>query len=75
VRRAAPTDKRSDPSFIVECWSSTRWLECFRSFAGDFAEAYLVACAESTGIGRIASFDRAIDRAIDRVATIERLEP
>jgi predicted nucleic acid-binding protein len=37
----------------------------------DFAEAYLVACAESTGVGKIASFDR----SIDRVDTIERTEP
>ena len=37
----------------------------------DFAEAYLVACAESTGIGRVASFDR----TIDRVKTVERIEP
>lgn len=35
------------------------------------AEAYLVACAESTGVGRVASFDR----AIDRVDTVERIEP
>jgi predicted nucleic acid-binding protein len=37
----------------------------------DFAEAYLVACAESTGVGRIASFDR----SIDRIGTVERVEP
>ena len=37
----------------------------------DFAEAYLVACAESTGVGKIASFDR----SIDRIDTIERIEP
>lgn len=37
----------------------------------DFAEAYLVACAESTGVGKVASFDR----SIDRVETIERIEP
>ena len=37
----------------------------------DFAEAYLVACAESTGIGRVASFDR----TIDRVPTVQRVEP
>ncbi|MHB8264240.1 MAG: PIN domain-containing protein [Acidimicrobiales bacterium] len=37
----------------------------------DFAEAYLVACAESTGINKVASFDR----SIDRVGTIERVEP
>jgi hypothetical protein len=32
---------------------------------------YLVACAESSGVNRIASFDR----SIDRVGTIERIEP
>jgi len=37
----------------------------------DFAEAYLVACAETTGVNRVASFDR----SIDRVQTIERVEP
>ena len=37
----------------------------------DFAEAYLVACAETTGVGTIVSFDR----SIDRVDTIERVEP
>ncbi len=37
----------------------------------DFADAYLVASAERTGIGVIASFDR----SIDRVATIRREEP
>ena len=37
----------------------------------DFAEAYLVACAESTGVGLVASFDR----PLDRIATIERVEP
>jgi predicted nucleic acid-binding protein len=35
------------------------------------ATAYLVACAESTGIGRVASFDQ----SLDRVRTIERVEP
>jgi predicted nucleic-acid-binding protein len=37
----------------------------------DFAEAYLVACAESTDVGRVVSFDR----SIDRVETVERIEP
>ncbi|MBE1552002.1 putative nucleic acid-binding protein [Mycobacterium sp. OAS707] len=37
----------------------------------DFPEAYLVACAETTGVSRIAS----CDRSIDRVDTIERIEP
>jgi predicted nucleic acid-binding protein len=34
-------------------------------------DAYLVASAERTGIGVIASFDR----SIDRVATVRREEP
>ena len=37
----------------------------------DFAEAYLVACAESTGVNRVVSFDK----SIDRVPTVERVEP
>jgi predicted nucleic-acid-binding protein len=48
-----------------------RAVEVYEIDRLDFAEAYLVACAESTGIGRVASFDR----SIDRVSTIERLEP
>jgi len=36
----------------------------------DFAEAYLVACAESTGINKVSSFDR----SIHEVGTIERVE-
>jgi predicted nucleic-acid-binding protein len=37
----------------------------------DFAEAYLVASAERSGVGIVASFDR----SIDRIATVSRLEP
>jgi predicted nucleic acid-binding protein len=40
-------------------------------FPLDFAEAYLVANAEASGIGTSASFDR----TIDRLDTIRRLEP
>lgn len=54
-----------DPALLL------RALEVYEVDRLDFAEAYLVACAESTGIGRVASFDR----AIDRVTTVERLEP
>ena len=48
-----------------------RSLEIYEVDRIDFAEAYLVACAESSGVNRIASFDRSIDRA----GTIERIEP
>lgn len=48
-----------------------RSVEVYETARLDFAEAYLVACAESTGVRRVASFDR----AIDRVSTIERIDP
>lgn len=54
-----------DPSLLL------RAVEVYETDRIDFAEAYLVACAESTGVGKIASFDR----SIDRVDTIERVEP
>jgi predicted nucleic-acid-binding protein len=37
----------------------------------DFAEAYLVALAEATGVREIVSFDR----SVDRVDTVGRREP
>ena len=48
-----------------------RTVEIYETDRLDFAEAYLVACAESTGIANIASFDR----SIDRVGTVQRIEP
>ena len=48
-----------------------RALEVYELERLDFADAYLVASAEASGVGRIASFDR----EIDRVATIRRVEP
>lgn len=48
-----------------------RAIEVYEIDRLDFAEAYLVACAESTGVGTVASFDR----SIDRVDTVERTEP
>lgn len=54
-----------DPALLL------RAIEVYEADRLDFAEAYLVACAESTGIGRVVSFDR----SIDRVSTVERIEP
>jgi predicted nucleic acid-binding protein len=48
-----------------------RAIEVYEMDRLDFAEGYLVACAESTGVNRVASFDR----SIDRVPTVERVEP
>jgi predicted nucleic-acid-binding protein len=55
----------------VDQASLFRAIEVYEVDRLDFAEAYLVACAESTGISRIASFDR----TIDSVQTVERIEP
>lgn len=48
-----------------------RALELYEIERLDFAEAYLVASAELTGIGSIASFDKAIDRvqSVDRIVS------
>ena len=48
-----------------------RAVEVYEMDRLDFAEAYLVACAESTGVNRVVSFDK----SIDRVPTVERVEP
>lgn len=54
-----------DPALLL------RAIEVYEIDRVDFAEAYLVACAESTGVERVVSFDQ----AIDRVDTVERVEP
>jgi predicted nucleic-acid-binding protein len=48
-----------------------RALEVYEVERLDFADAYLVAAAETTGVGAVMSFDR----GIDRVATVSRIEP
>jgi predicted nucleic acid-binding protein len=54
-----------DPALLL------RAVEVYETDRLDFAEAYLVACAESTGVGRVVSFDR----AVDQIDTVERVEP
>lgn len=48
-----------------------RALELFEGRGIDFADAYLVASAEHTGVGAVASFDKEIDRikAVRRVTS------
>jgi predicted nucleic acid-binding protein len=48
-----------------------RAVEIYDIHRLDFADAYLVASAEVTGVAVVASFDR----AIDRVGTVRREEP
>lgn len=54
-----------DPALLL------RALEVYEVDRLDFAEAYLVACAEATGVNAVASFDK----SIDRVTTVRRVEP
>jgi predicted nucleic-acid-binding protein len=54
-----------DPALLL------RALEVYETDRVDFTNAYLVGSAESTGVGRVASFAR----SIDRLTTIDRVEP
>lgn len=55
----------TDPAMLL------RALEVYELDRLDFAEAYLVAQAELTGVGEVLSFDR----SIDRVGSVVRREP
>lgn len=48
-----------------------RAVEVYEVNRLDFAEAYLIACAETSGVGAIATFDR----AVERVGSVTRIEP
>ena len=54
-----------DPALLL------RSLEVYETHRIDFVEAYLVASAEFAGVRDIISFDR----SIDRVSTVNRIEP
>jgi len=56
---------------VVDAPLLLRAIDVYENDRIDYAEAYLVACAETTGTTRIASFDR----SIDRVASVQRIEP
>jgi predicted nucleic acid-binding protein len=62
---AMPTVETVDDAVLV------RALQVYELDRLDFAEAYLVALAEATGVREVVSFDR----SIDRVATVARREP
>jgi predicted nucleic-acid-binding protein len=62
---ALPSIETIDPTML------RRALEVYELNRLDFAEAYLAAQAEATGIHEVLSFDR----SIDRVQTVTRREP
>jgi predicted nucleic acid-binding protein len=59
------------PIVVVDEPLLLRALEVYEVDRLDFVEAYLVASAEASTVHTIASFDR----SIDRVGTVERVEP
>lgn len=59
------------PTISADVGALFRALEIYEVDRLDFAEAYLVAAAEFTGVTSIASFDK----AIDRMSSVERLVP
>ncbi|MFT7649259.1 MAG: putative nucleic acid-binding protein [Candidatus Poriferisodalaceae bacterium] len=62
---AFPAIQTLDASLLL------RALEIYDVHRLDFADAYLVASAEVSGVGQVASFDR----DLDRLSTITRIEP
>lgn len=48
-----------------------RAVEVYENDRLDFAEAYLVASAERSGVGAVASFDK----TIRRIGSIELIQP
>jgi predicted nucleic-acid-binding protein len=60
-----------DAMHVVDEELLLRAVEVYEIERLDFAEAYLVASAERSGVDTVASFDR----SIDRVTTIRRIEP
>jgi len=62
---AFPAMRTIDPALLL------RSIEIYETHGVDFAEAYLAASAEVTGVGQVASFDR----SLDRVPSITRIEP
>jgi predicted nucleic acid-binding protein len=62
---AFPPIRTLDPALLL------RALEVYETHRIDFAEAYLVALAEASGMRDIISYDR----SIDRVPSVHRIEP
>lgn len=59
------------PMTVVDEPLLLRAIEIYEVDRLDFAEAYLVACAEVSGVGAVASFDK----AVGRMTTIRRVLP
>lgn len=71
VAELARTIVSSDRTRVADEALLLRTIEVYEHERLAFADAYLVASAERSGVGAVVSFDR----AIGRVGTIERIEP
>jgi predicted nucleic-acid-binding protein len=71
VAEIARTILAFDAITVVDRDLLLRAVELYEVDRFDFADAYLVASAEVTGVGVVASFDE----AIRRIPTVHRLEP
>ena len=60
-----------DSIVVTDVQLLLRSLEIYETHRVDFADAYLIALAERTGVGAVASFDSDIDRP----GTVIRIEP
>jgi predicted nucleic acid-binding protein len=61
----------SDRMLVDDLPLLLRTIQIFQRHRLAFADAYLVACAERSGVGTVVSFDR----DTSRVGTVERIEP
>lgn len=71
VARLARVIVTNAPIVVTDVDLLLRAVEIYEVDRLSFADAYLVANAEVSGIGVVASFDR----AIDRTKTVRRIEP
>jgi predicted nucleic-acid-binding protein len=71
IRAAVRSLLAFGPVVVRDAELLLRAVEAYEDHRIDFAEAYLVASAERSGVGVIASFDGSLDRA----TTIRRVEP
>jgi predicted nucleic-acid-binding protein len=56
---------------VIDEYLLLRALEIYEKERLGFGESYLIACAESTGVAHIASFDQ----SLDHIHSVQRVEP
>ncbi len=59
------------PIEVVDRPLLLRAVEVYERWQLAFVDAYLVACAETSGVGAVSSFDR----GLERIGTVRRVVP